>query len=292
MKKMMSSVMSCPKYTVAAFIVVFALTAAMHVRAEADVCKGNGYRLEIGDGFKVQRKDEEFCSYRSGEDAVIVLRDWPGLNRDTIEAFIDDSSRSGRFTLAEHGGLQQISTTGGTGYLAHVAGSVGDQSVEGVAGGIVGEAGQGVAVLISSVADKWSEFEKQANAVIESIEFTEYEPGVGAREWRRILSGAGLSYREFSEGADVRNDYYFCSDGRFRSSTKRSEHGGGDSTTMFGFSTSRNSGDWDIATVRGRTQIVLYYGNGRESRANIEDRDGETWIDDKRYYMIENSRCR
>jgi hypothetical protein len=292
MMKMMSSVMFCTKITVAAFVVLIALAAPWHARAETDVCEGNGYRLQIGDGFQVQRKDAEFCTYRSGDDAVIVLMDWPGLSRETIEAFIDDGYRTGKITLTKHGELRQISTAGGTSYLANVAGIFRNKPIEGVAGGFVGENGQGVAVLISSVADKWAEFEKQANAIIKSIEFTDLEPRVDALEWRRMLSGAGLSYREISESGDVRKDYFFCSDGRFHSSTKRSEHAGGDGATMFGFSTSRNSGDWDVKAVQGSPQIVLYYSNGRESRAGIEDRDGEIWIDGKRYNVIENSRCR
>jgi len=292
MKKMMSSVMYCPKHKVAAFFVLLALTAPLHARAEADVCEGNGYRLQVGENFRVERKDSEICAYRSADDAVVVLRDWPGLSREKIQAFIDDGYRTGKLTLAERGELRQISTAGGSGYLAKVAGTVRDKDVEGVAGGFVGEAGQGVAVLISSAADKWGEYEKQANAIIESIEFTEFKQPIDARAWRRMLSGTGLSYRDLSEGADVRRDYYFCSDGRFHSSTKRSEHAGDDGASMFGFSTSRSSGDWDVTTVQGRPQIVLYFSNGRESRAGIEDRDGETWINGKRYYMTENNRCR
>lgn len=292
MKKVIGSIMSARKYTVAALSVLLALTAPLHVRAEADVCEGNGYRLEVGDGFQVKRKNAEMCSYHAGEDAIILLKDWPGLSRDVIEAFVDNGYQSDDIALLKHGELRQISTAGGAGYLASITGIVRNRAVEGLAGGFVGEDGQGVAVLLSSVADKWGDFEKQANAVIESIEFTEVKQHVGAPEWQRMLSGTGLSYREFSEHGDTRENYYFCSDGRFYQNSARSEHAGDDNATMFGFSNSRDSGEWGIRTVQGRTQLVLYYGNGRENWANIEDRDGETWIDDSRYYMIENRRCR
>lgn len=292
MKTVMSSIMYCPKTTIAAFVAVFVLAAPLHARAEAKVCEGNGYRFEIGDGFEVQRKNDEICTYRSGEDAIIMLKDWPGLNRAMIENIVDHGFQTGSVALEKHGELHQLSTAGGTGYLANVAGSFQGRAIEGIAGGFVGEGGQGVAVLISSLSDKWSEYEKQANAVIESIEFTRVSPQAGARQWQQVLSGSGLSYRDVSENGDTQENYYFCSDGRFHSSTRHSEHAGGDGNTMYGFSNSRDSGEWDVLTVQGATQLVLYYNNGREKRANIEDRDGETWIDNTRYHVIENRRCR
>lgn len=291
MKNTINSIKSNAKNTAAAFFVLLALSAAMCARAD-DVCKGNGYSMAVGNDFQVRRKDVEICSYRSGDDAVILLKDWPGLSKDDIEAFVDRGYQSTDIALHKRGELQQISTAGGSGYLAAVAGIVDDRAVEGIAGGFVGDSGQGVAVLISSVSDKWSEFEKRADAVIESIEFTEFKPRIGAHEWRQMLSGAGLSQREISEYGETRENYYFCGDGRFNYSSSHSEHAGGDGGEMFGFSSSRASGEWELRTVQGRTQLVLYYSSGRERRAIIEDREGETWIDDTRYYMIENSRCR
>jgi hypothetical protein len=291
MKKIISSIISSRKNTVVAFV-LFALIAPLQVRAEADVCEGNGYKLEIGSDFKVQRKDAEICSYRSGEDAVILLKDWPGLSKVAIENFIDNGNYPEGIVMPKRGELRQISTAGGTGYLAKVSGTIGNKAVEGVAGGFVGEKGQGVAVLIASVADKWGDFEKQADAVIESIEFTEFEQRMDARVWHGMLSGTGLSHKEFSEQGDTQEDYFFCSDGYFYSTSKQSRHASGDGNTMFGFSNSRDSGEWELKTVQGGTQLVLYYNNGRESRANIEDRNGETWVDGTRYYMIENHRCR
>jgi hypothetical protein len=292
MKKMIGSVMRSPQQTVAAFVVLYALIAPLHAHAEADVCEGNGYKLEVGSGFEVQRKNAEICSYRSGEDAVILLKDWPGLSKDAIEEFVDDGHYPDGMAMANHGELRQISTAGGAGYLAKVSGTVRGKAVEGVAGGFVGEKGQGVAVLISSVADKWSEFEKQADAVIESIEFTEYTPRMDARVWHGMLSGTGLSHKESSEHGDTQENYYFCSDGYFYSTSSKSRHASGGGNTMFGFSNSKDSGEWELKNVQGGTQLVLYYNNGRESRAGIEDRNGETWVDGTRYYMIENNRCR
>ena len=292
MKKKRVSITLSPIQAVAAFFVLLSLAVPWRARAEADVCEGNGYKLDIGNGFQLRHKDAEICSYRAGDDAVILLKDWPGLSRDVIEHFVDIGYQTDAITLVKRGELQQIVTAGGDAYLARVAGIVRNKPVEGVAGGFVGKDGQGVAVLIASVADKWSEFEKQANAVIESIEFTGFEQRIGAREWRRMLSGAGLSYRVFSDYGDARENYYFCSDGRFYSSSRRSGHANRDGDASFGFSSSMDSGEWDLWNVQGGTQLVLFYNNGRERRANIEDRNGETWIDDTRYYMIENRRCR
>lgn len=292
MRRKLNSIYYSPKKTAVTFLVLLVLAAAISSRAEADICKGNGYSMEVGSDFLVRRKDGELCSYRSGDDAVILLQDWPGLGKGVIEAFVDSGYRAAGITLNRHSELRQIITAGGSGYLADVEGIVDNRAVKGIAGGFVGDNGQGVAVLIASVSDRWDEFEKQANAVIESIEFTEFVPQIGAREWRRMLSGAGLSLREDSERGETREDYYFCGDGRFIYHSARAGHAGGDGGVMFGFSSSSESGDWELRKVRGRTQLVLYYGNGRERRANIEDRDGETWINGVRYFMIENNRCR
>jgi hypothetical protein len=291
MKKIFSSILSSRINTVMVFVLIV-MIAPIQVRAEADVCEGNGYRLEIGSEFEVQRKDAEICSYRKGEDAVILLKDWPGLSKVAIEDFVDNGHYPEEIAMHQRGELRQISTAGGTGYLARVSGTFRNKAVEGVAGGFVGEKGQGVAVLIASAADKWNELEKQADAVIESIEFTEFEKRMNVRMWDQMLAGTGLSHRQFSEQGDTQEDYFFCSDGHFYSTSKKSRHASGDGNTMFGFSNSRNSGEWELKTVPGGTQLVLYYNNGRESRASIEDRDGETWVDGTRYYMIENNRCR
>ena len=45
-------------------------------------------------------------------------------------------------------------------------------------------------------------------------------------------------------------------------------------------------------TIRGKNRLMLRYNNGREESAIIEDRNGQTFLDDQRFYMMKNNRCR
>ena len=62
--------------------------------------------------------------------------------------------------------------------------------------------------------------------------------------------------------------------------------------STYGFSTRTRAGSWWVIDDAGKSRLVLRYNNGSEESAIIEDRDGQTFLDDERFYMMRNSRCR
>jgi hypothetical protein len=131
-----------------------------------------------------------------------------------------------------------------------------------------------------------------AREIAASIKFVEFSPGPDARDWYYMLAGTRLSLRGSVDDMSRKEDIYFCSDGGFKHRLSRSVGQESDTFSTFGFSARTRSGLWEIVDDAGKSRLLLHYSNGREESAIIEDRNGQTFLDGQRFYMMRNNRCR
>lgn len=115
---------------------------------------------------------------------------------------------------------------------------------------------------------------------------------VSARDWRYMLAGSRLKMRESVDGSQREESLDFCSNGVFYNRLLTTDIRHNDVASSFGMSTKQVSGMWIVTEVDGANQLLLRKRDSEERRMLIEDRNGETYLDGKRYYMLENRRCR
>ncbi|NNL07034.1 MAG: hypothetical protein HKO86_04855 [Gammaproteobacteria bacterium] len=270
-------------------VLVFTASASW---AETFTNEDYGYTIEVDDSFEMVRNDHATYFRSKENDAVIIIRNWPGLDEDTARNYLQHGYQDKYVAITPAGELKAIEVSEGKGLLADAQAIVERELMKGVVGGLVGNQGQGMIVVIMVASENWEKLEPVAQETAASVKFIDYRTGPDARDWYYMLAGARLSLRGTSSDRSKREDIYFCSDGSFKhrmSSTAIREH---DSGASVGFSGRTRSGSWEVVDDEGNSRLVMQYADGREKSAIIEDREGQTLLDGQRFYMMRNSRCR
>ena len=115
---------------------------------------------------------------------------------------------------------------------------------------------------------------------------------VTARDWRYLLAGSRLLLREFVDGRRLEESLDFCSDGTVYNRMLSADSKHNDAAFSYGVSTQYVSGMWTVIEVDGANQLLLRKRDNQERRMLIEDRNGATFLDGRRYFLLENRRCR
>lgn len=251
-----------------------------------------GYSIEIDDSFQLTRNDHATYFRSEDNDRLIVIKNWPGLDETTAKDYLQNGYQNRRIAIVPVGELKDISVGDGKGFLMDTQGVIERKLMKGIAGGFIGDNGQGIVVVISGASEDWGELAPMAQKTAESIKFIDIKAGPDAHDWYYMLSGTRLSLRGKSSDRSQREDIYFCGDGSFRHRMSSSAMKEFDSGSTFGFSGRTRSGSWKVVDDDGNSRLILLYNDGREKSAIIEDRSGQTFLDDQRFYMMRNNRCR
>lgn len=251
-----------------------------------------GYSIEIDDSYQLTRNDQVTYFRSKDNDSVVIIKNWPGLDEDTAKDYLQQGYQDKHIAMVSVSEPEEITVENGKALLVDTQGVIERKLMKGVAGGFIGDKGQGIVVLVSASSEDWDKLAPVAQQTTTSVKFIDFKAGPDARDWYYMLEGTRLSLRGSSDDRSQREDIYFCGDGSFRhrmSSTAMKES---DSGSSFGYSGKTRSGSWTVVDDDGKSRLMMRYSNGREESAIIEDRSGQTFLDDQRFYMMRNNRCR
>ena len=251
-----------------------------------------GYSIEVDDSFQLTRNNDATYFRSKDNDSVVIIKNWPGLDEDTAKDYLQQGYQDERIAIVAVNDPEEISVDSGKAQLVDVQGIIERKAMKGIAGSYVGNDGQGMVVVISGSSEDWGALAPVAREIAASVKFVEFSPGPDARDWYYMLAGTRLSLRGSVDDMSRREDIYFCSDGGFKHRLARSVGQESDSVSTFGFSARTRSGSWEIVDEAGKSRLLLHNSNGREESAIIEDRNGQTFLDGQRFYMMRNNRCR
>jgi hypothetical protein len=250
-----------------------------------------GYSFEIDDSYRLVQ-DRGAAFFRSDDGgSIVIVKNWPGLTEETAKDFLLQGYQDARIAVVATSEPEEITAENGKGLQVDVQSIFERKLMKGVAAGFIGNNGQGMVMLVIASNEDGSELATAAQQATASVKFTEYSPP-DARDWFYMLAGTRLSLRGESDDRHRREDLYFCSDGEFFHRKSSSAMKESDSASVFGYSTKSRSGLWTVVDDDGKSRLMLRYNDGREESAVIEDRDGRTFLDDQRFYMMRNNRCR
>jgi hypothetical protein len=280
---------SMAKNSFAALLLLFVPLAAS---AQTFTNEVYGYSIEVGDNFQLTGNNHATSFSSDDDDSVVIIKNWPGLDDDTARNYLQEGYQDERIAVVAVNEPEEINVDNGTGLQVEIQAIVDRKLMQGMAAAYIGNDGQGMVVKVSASSDNWDKLAPVAQSIISSVKFVEYSAGPSALDWYYMLAGTRLSLRGSSNDTRRREDIYFCSDGSFRHRMSSSASRELDSGSTFGFSTKTRSGSWKVMDDAGKSRLILRYTNGREKSAVIEDRNGQTFLDNQRFYMMRNDRCR
>jgi len=260
--------------------------------AQAFTDDEHGYSIEIDDSYLVSRNNDVTFFESSDSDTIVIIKNWPGLTEEAAKEYLLQGYQDEILAIVATSDSEEKNVENGKGQLVDVLGVFERKLMKGLAGGFIGNNGQGMVMLVSTAEKDWDTFMAEAEKIAASVKFIEYSAGPDARDWYYMLSGARLSLRGSSDDARHRADLYLCSDGSFQHRRSESTMKESDSGSAFGYSTKTRSGSWQVVDGDGKTNLSLLYNDGRDESAVIEDKNGQTFLDGKRYSMMRNNRCR
>jgi hypothetical protein len=251
-----------------------------------------GYTIEVDDAYQLIRNDDVTLFSNETGNSLIAIKNWPGLTEEAARDYLQHGYQDEKVAIVTTGDVEDVTLEKGKGLLADVQGIVERKLIKGITGGFVGDDGQGLVVLFSGPAAEWGKLAAMAKQATTSIRFVAYDASMSAIDWFHMLAGTRLSLRGTSSDNSRREDLYFCSDGSFKHRVQRSSSQQFDTGSAFGFAAKSKSGLWTVVDDNGASRLMLRYSDGREESALLEDRNGRTFLDGQRYYMMRNHRCR
>lgn len=273
-------------------IALLLLFVPLVVSAQTFTNKKFGYSIEVDDSFQLTQNNEATYFRSKDNDSVVIIINWPDLDEDTAKDYLLLGYQDERIAIVSANEPEEIKVDNGKGYLVDIQAIIDRKLMKGIAGSYIGDSGQGMMVVIATSSDKWDKLAPVAKKIAASVKFIEYSAGPNAEDWYYMLAGTRLSLRGSADDARRREDIYFCSDGSFKHRMSSSANRELDSGSTYGFSTRTRTGSWRVVDDAGKSRLIMRYGNGREESAIIEDRNGQTFLNDQRYYMMRNNRCR
>ena len=251
-----------------------------------------GYSVEVDDSFQLTQNNHATYFRSDDNDSVVIIKNWPGLDDDTARDYLQQGYQDERIAIVSVNEPEEIHVDNGKGLQVEIQAIIDRKLMQGIAASYTGNNGQGMVVVISASSDNWDKLAPVAKKIVASVKFVEYSAGRNAQDWSYMLAGTRLSLPGFVNDTRRREDIYFCSDGSFKHRMSSSASRELDSGSTYGFSARTRSGYWKIVDDAGKSRLVMRYGNGREQTAVIEDRNGQTFLDNQRFYMMRNNRCR
>lgn len=179
--------------------------------------------------------------------------------------------------------------------------------------GIINKLGSGINILILTEAGLFNQSHKvEANKLAGSVRFYQAEESQNTVFWRNKLQGKQLKYMYTNTSSDYTGGSVglsetttidLCSDGSFYFYSNSQSHiavgsiAGDQSTASSSggtnLSNNNSNGTYKIYSLGQESFLELYFQNGTVVTYDLSsDNSGQTFLDDTRYMVLENQRCR
>ena len=255
-----------------------------------------GFSLDLQGGFQLGKQQGGY--YLLGSRTIpglVLVRAMPGLTAADLNKTLRSGYSDPTVQLTPQGAITELPFQGGFGKLAEVRGSVLEGEVEGLLAGYLREGGGGLLLFAVTSPEQWPELNSAAEHMARSVRLFVPDPQELIRLWTERLAGfklvrapADSETRRPPEGATTR-EYFVCSSGAFlfeQGAAARSEDQTPDSAA------DTVAGAWEIIPTRLRVDLVLRFENGKSESYRLSRTDQETYLDEQRYFVLPNDRCR
>jgi hypothetical protein len=255
-----------------------------------------GFSLDLQGGFQLGKQQDGY--YLLGSRTIpglVLVRAMPGLTAAELNKTLRSGYSDPTVQLTPEGPVTELPFPGGFGKLAEVRGSVLEGEVEGLLAGYLREGGGGLLLFAVTSPQQWPELNSAAEQMARSVRLFVPDPQELIRLWTERLAGFKLVRAPAAnetgkppEGAATR-EYFVCSNGAFlfeQGAAARSEDQPPDSAT------DAVAGTWEIVPTRLRVDLIFRFENGKSESYRLSRTDQETYLDEQRYFVLPNDRCR
>lgn len=251
-----------------------------------------GFSVDIDESYQLSRQYDVTRFKSAGSDNVVIIKNWPGLTQEMAKDYLLGGYQNDVIAVVATGDVSKQEVENGSGLLVDVITIVQRKLMKGLAAAFIGNDGQGMVLLAVAAESEWDQFRSEAKQIASSVVFKQPSAGPDARDWYYMLAGKSLSFRGESSDMKRRDDLHLCDDSSFVHRLATTSLQDSDTGSAFGFSSKSKSGSWEVVDVDGESRLVLYYGDGSEESAAIEDRDGRFYLDGRRYIIARTQYCR
>ncbi|MEX2301196.1 MAG: hypothetical protein WD733_09680 [Bryobacterales bacterium] len=256
-----------------------------------------GFSLDLQGGFQLGKQQDGY--YLLGSRTIpglVLVRAMPGLTAAELNKTLRSGYSDPTVQLTPEGPVTELSFQGGFGKLAEVSGSVLEGEVEGLLAGYLREGGGGLLLFAVTSPEQWPELNSAAEQMARSVRLFVPDPQELIRLWTERLAGfklvrapAANETRRPPEGAATR-EYFVCSNGAFLfeqgAAAARSEAQPPNSAA------DAVAGNWEIVPARLRVDLIFRFENGKSESYRLSRSDEETYLEEQRYFVLPNDRCR
>ncbi len=249
----------------------------------------DGFSLELAGGFELGRQQDGY--YLLGSRTIpglILIRALPGLTATELNRSLRSGYSDPTVQLTPLNPAAEVSMKSGFGKLAEVEGVLMEGEVRGLLAGYLREDGGGLLLFAVTAPEQWPELNPVAERIAESVRLFVPDPEELIRLWTERLAGFQLvRAADAAEGAqqaspEESKTYHLCSGGAFfyepqNNAADAEEH---------------IAGNWQVVPTGLRVDLVLTFEDGRGQSYRLSRLDQETYLDDHRYFVLPNERCR
>ena len=257
-----------------------------------------GFSLDLAGGFELGKQDDGYYLLGSRTTpGLILVRALPGLTEAELNKTLRSGYNDATVQLTPEGPITEIPFQGGYGKLAEVRGSLLEGEVEGLLAGYLREGGGGLLLFAVTSPEQWPELNDAAEQMARSVRLFVPNPQELIQLWTERLAGFKLVHtpdanetRRTQPGDRAATKaFQLCSEGTFfyeEGAEAVANDPAADSAT------DRMAGTWKIVPTQLRADLVFMFEDGKSESYRLNRRDQETYLDDQRYFVLPNERCR
>jgi hypothetical protein len=158
-------------------------------------------------------------------------------------------------------------------------------------GVVLGEAGNGVQVFLYGPLHEEAYLRSTLDALLASVRLGIPVPSAEVQRWRQELPGMMLKWLTSSDGVTASRVYHLCSDGSYRYEFTYVLQVAVPGVTGGQTEHDVHQGRWRMEAGGVGPVLVLDVSDGRAIDVGLYRNDGETYVDQTRYYRVHSDVC-
>jgi len=253
-----------------------------------------GIRFEVPAGWSGQESEAGYLLVSDRHPGFVLLSLHEHDDLDALRAEARQGIRDGMATvLSLQGELESLADNAVGGRFD---GRLEFSPASAYIGAVVNPHGQGVTIIAATSPEAYGAVQRDTvQALLNSMRFSPPQVPPVAHGWQQLLKGARLTWLESygsGGGYSQRREIDLCQDGSFvlsGSSSISLDVGG-----AFGSGSGRSSGtgQWSVIGSDSDARLRLRFDDGSEWTPTISDRDGQTFLENTRYFRTyDRMRC-
>jgi hypothetical protein len=256
----------------------------------------DGFVLDLAGGFELGKYLGGYYLLGSrSTPGLILVKALPGLTATELDRSLRSGYTDRTVRLTPDGMAAELDLAGGAGKLVEVRGFLYEGEVRGLLAGYLRPAGGGLLLFAVTTPEQWPQLQPVAEQIARSVSLFDPDPQEMVRTWKERLSGFQLVHAQDADGARDRapesaagkQAYSLCGDGSFL----YEPDAGAASESAPDRAAGRRDGTWEIVPQQRWAELLLVFRDGRKQSYRLSRDEHETYLDDQRYFVVDNDRC-